>query len=343
MEYTSCKYINHCLSFNDSRIVYCTVGNQTKCKQYAVLKENYNGEPIDWDLLTDRIEKDKESFRSGKIIECCQNCSMLTKRDWDKEASCKKFRYILFSNWYACNSACRYCWKDGKNFLIKNVDKNSEIDENDTYDIMPIVKDLINKNLLTEDAVIDFAGGEPTMYYKFNEALKMFVDAGIKHIVIHTNAIIFSKEIENAISKGIADVTVSIDAGTKKVHEKVKRVVSFDRVYENFEKYCRAKRPENNNKVCSKFIIVPNFNDSKDEISRWIEKSKQTRVSELALNADDCVFMTDNPDKKNLMKIKELTDFFLEIVKRENLRYFIHPNALFSYSSLGFDRPDYCG
>lgn len=343
MEYLSCHYVNHCLSFNDSRIVYCTLGNQSKGKQYAVLKENYNGEKINWDELLDKIEADKESNRQGNLIESCKDCMMLRVRDWDSENEPRKFKYVLFSNWYACNSACRYCWKDGKDFLIKDVEKNSVINENDTYDIIPIVKDLIEKKLLAEDAVIDFAGGEPTMYYKFNEALKLFLDAGIRKIIIHTNAILYSPQIERAVQNGVAELMISIDAGTKTVHQKVKRVVSFDKVYENLERYCKARRPENTNKVRSKFVIVPGFNDKESEILKWIKKSKEIGVSELVLNADDCMYMENQPDLKKFERVKELTDYFIEQVKKLDVRYHLYSNAINAYTTLGVDYPYHCG
>lgn len=343
MEYWSCHYINHCLGFNDSRIVYCTLGNQSKGKQYAVLKENYNGEPIDWEALLTQIEADKESNRQGNLIDSCKDCMMLRYRDWDSEVPKGKFKYVLFSNWYACNSACRYCWKDGKDFLIRNVEKNSQINENDTYDIIPIVEDLINKNLLTEDATIDFAGGEPTMYYHFNEALKLFIDANIHKIIIHTNAIIYSEQIERAIREGIAEVLISVDAGTKTVHQKVKRVVSFDRVYENLEKYCRAKLPENTNKVRSKYVIVPGYNDSEKEILKWVKKSKEIGVSELVLNADDCMYMEEVPNLENFKRVKELTDYFIKTVNELDCRYHLYSNAINAYTTLGIDIPVFCG
>lgn len=341
--YKSCQFINHYLCFNDSRIVYCTVGNQSKCKQYAVIKENYNGEPINWEELLNKIDEDKASFKRGEIIDSCKDCLMLDEKDWEKEAPLRKFKYVLFSNWYACNSACRYCWRDGKEFLIEDVEKNSIIRENDTYDIIPIVKDLIEKNLLAEDGLVDFAGGEPTMYYKFNEALKILVDANISKIIIHTNAIIYSEEIERAVRKGIAELLISVDAGTKSVHEKVKRVVSFDRVLTNLERYCKALQPENINKVRSKYVIVPDINDTKEEILLWIKKSKEIGVSELVLNADDCIFMKENINKEHLQKIKDLTDFFIESAINLDCRYHIYTNALNSYSILGHKLPKHFG
>lgn len=343
MNYISCQFINHYLCFNDNRIVYCTVGNQSKCKQYAVLKENYNGEPINWEALLDRIEEDKESFRQGKIINSCENCFMLEDKDWEKEAPKRKFKYILFSNWYACNSACRYCWRDGKDFLIEDVEKNSVINENDTYDIIPIVKDLIEKNLIAKDGLVDFAGGEPTMYYKFNEAVKLLTDAKINKIIVHTNAIIYSKEIERAVSDGIAELLISVDAGTKEVHQKVKRVISFDRVWNNIERYCKSLKPENKNKVRVKYVIVPDYNDSKEEILLWIKKSKEIGVSELVLNADDCIFMNENVNKEHLKRITELTDYFVETVNSLDCRYHIYTNALNAYNTLELKPPKYFG
>ena len=339
MKYKSCSYVNHCLGFNDSRIVYCTLGNTAKNKQYPVLKENYNGEPIDWDKLLDKIESDKQSHRDGVIIDSCKDCIMLSEKDWDKECEPKKFKYILLSNWYACNSACRYCWKDNKNFLIKDIDANSKIDPNDTYDIVPILKDLIDKNLLADDVIIDIAGGEPTMYYKFNEALNLLIDADIKNIIINTNAIIYSDAITRAIEKGVAEVVVSIDAGSKKIHQKVKRVASFDRVLENFAKYCKAKQPQNSNSVCSKYIIVPHLNDSKEEIKKWIDFSKEMNATELIINADDRMYMNE-PNLNDFQKVKELCDYFIEETKKTNMPYRIYGNAYNIYTTLGLTLPN---
>ncbi len=337
MRYKSCYSFNRGLCFNDSRIVYCTLGNTAQNKEYPVLIENYNGEPIDWEKILDKIEKEKINRKNGMIADCCKDCLMIEEQDWDADNEIRKFKYILFANWSACNSACRYCWKDEKDFLIEDVD-TKKINPNDTYDIIPIVRDLIDKNLLSEDATIDFAGGEPTMYYKFDEALKMFIDAKIKHIIIHTNAINYSEEIERAIREGIADVVVSIDAGTKEVHEKIKRVVSFDRVMTNLDKYCKARQPQNSNSVRSKYIIVPKMNDSKDEIKKWIDYSREMNTAGLVLNADDRMF-TPNPNMDDFRKVKELCDFFLEEVNKTSTEHWVYYNVINAYKALGLPPP----
>ncbi len=341
MRYKSCQFVNHYLGFNDSRIVYCTLGNTAKNKQYAVLKENYNGEPIDWDELLDKIESDKQSHKNGKIIDSCKDCMMLREEDWDTICEPRKFKYVLFSNWYACNSACSYCWKDGEDFLIEDVD-SKKIDPNDTYDIIPIVKDLIEKKLLAEDALVDFAGGEPTMYYKFYEALNMLIDANVKHFIINTNAINYSEGIERAVKEGVADLMISVDAGTKEIHQKVKRVVSFDRVLKNLARYCNALQPHNTNKVRSKYIIIPHVNDIEDEIIKWIYTAKEMHVSELVLNADDRMYMTE-PNIDDFKRVKELCDFFIKEVKKADMRYLFYSNACNAYTTLGLPLPQYKG
>lgn len=75
---------------------------------------------------------------------------------------------------------------------------------------------MIDKNLISDSATIDIAGGEPTLYYKFNEALEMLLSINIKNIVIHTNGILYNKIIEKGIKNGKINLIVSIDAGTKK-------------------------------------------------------------------------------------------------------------------------------
>jgi wyosine [tRNA(Phe)-imidazoG37] synthetase (radical SAM superfamily) len=337
MKYLSCRYIN-ALCFNDTRIVHCTVGNSSKNKQYAVLQENYNGEPIDWKWLVDSIDAEKESFRNGKVIESCEGCLELRNIDWDFVNQQRKFDYILFSNWYNCNSACIYCYDNQDDFVIEDIDKNSEIKSNDTYDIIPIVKDLIEKDLLSPNVAIEFAGGEPTIYYKFDEALKILVDAGVKNIIINTNAIRYSKEIENAISKGVADVVVSVDAGTKEVHRKIKRVASYDKVIENLTNYCKAKKPENKNRVWSKFIIVDGVNDKEEEIQKWIMKAKEMNITKLYFNADDRLYRQQTT-KEVFGRVKELVDYFIDFAQKEEMHYMLCSNVLYPYTLLGFEPP----
>jgi wyosine [tRNA(Phe)-imidazoG37] synthetase (radical SAM superfamily) len=302
------------------------------------LQENYNGEPIDWDELLDKIEEEKENARNGKVIECCQGCLELQSKEWDLINQPRKFDYILFSNWYRCNSFCIYCVDLPDELLIEDVTQSSYFNPNDTYDIVPIVKDLVEKDLLSSNATIEFAGGEPTIYYKFDEALKILVDAGVKNIIINTNAIRYSKEIENAISKGVADVVVSVDAGTKEVHRKIKRVASYDKVIENLTNYCKAKKPENKNRVWSKFIIVDGVNDKEEEIQKWIMKAKEMNITKLYFNADDRLYRQQTT-KEVFGRVKELVDYFIDFAQKEEMHYMLCSNVLYPYTLLGFEPP----
>lgn len=339
MKYLSSHCFNGCIVFTDSRIVYSSLGIHCKNSQNSVLKSDYDGEPIDWSQLIKRIESDKEKIRQGQIINLCSGCSMVSYEDWDKKTEPGKFNKVIFASWGKCNSKCRYCKVRGRNFLIKNIKKASKTIKDDTYDIIPIIKDLLEKNLLTNNAVIDFAGGEPTLYCKFNEAIKLLVNDGRYKILVNTNAILYSEPLEKAVRNGIADVTVSIDAGTKHTHEKIKRVMSYDIVLQNLEKYCKVLSDDNINKVNSKYILVRNYNDNTSEIEKWIENSVRIGVSQLIINVDDYIFKYGIPDLKTLQRFKKCIDYFINTLNKINYSYEIYPNALNIYRLLGYTPP----
>lgn len=63
MEYYCCEYIEESICFNDSRILYCTVGNQYNCREMPLLLDNCSNETIDWDNILAKRQKDIELFK----------------------------------------------------------------------------------------------------------------------------------------------------------------------------------------------------------------------------------------------------------------------------------------
>ena len=144
---------------------------------------------------------------------------------------------------------------------------------------------MIKNNILKKDGTIDFAGGEPTIYSEFEALLNEFIKKDFKKIIIHTNAIKHSRAIVKGLKKGSVRVLVSIDAGSKEVHERVKQVKSYDSVWKNLKDYAK-NQPKGANFVKAKYIIVPGLNDSKQEIDLWLEKCKSIGISSVVLNLD---------------------------------------------------------
>ena len=144
---------------------------------------------------------------------------------------------------------------------------------------------MIKNNILKKEGTIDFAGGEPTIYREFESLLNEFIKHDFKKIIIHTNAIKKSRAVIKGLKKGCVRVLVSIDAGSKEVHRKVKQVKSYDAVWKNLKEYAK-NQPQGADFVKAKFIIVPGLNDTETEINLWLEKCKEIGISSVVLNLD---------------------------------------------------------
>jgi molybdenum cofactor biosynthesis enzyme MoaA len=106
-----------------------------------------------------------------------------------------------------------------------------------------------------------------------------------------------------------------VDSGTKETFIKVKRKDFYDKVWENIEKYA-AVQPESN-RVKTKFILIPNLNDTKEEIDAWIAKSIECGIKHLAF---DIEMMWYNKNKDNLPEsLFEIVKYTLDKIKENNL------------------------
>jgi molybdenum cofactor biosynthesis enzyme MoaA len=190
------------------------------------------------------------------------------------------------------------------------------LDNTEVYKVLPLIKDMIKNNILKKDGTIDFAGGEPTIYCEFEALLHEFIKHNFTKIIIHTNAIKRSAAIIKGLKKGVVRVLVSIDAGSKEVHRKVKQVPSYDSVWKNLTEYSKAQ-PKGADYVKTKYIIVPGLNDTEEELNLWLEKSAAIGIKSVVLNLDFNWIM-DNVDKDlmplyNLMKYTQQRAYELGI------------------------------
>ena len=271
--FESCSYIEHGMVLDHcNRIRFCNNFNP-RYGGRPIIYENYQGQKIDWaDFF--RIKRElRQKYREGSCPELCKDCVNTSCKEWDDE---DYIDYLLLTPWVPCNSNCIYCEAPRD----KDVLRKTKI-----YKVHPLIKDMIKNNILKKDGTIDFAGGEPTIYREFEALLNEFIKNDFTKIIIHTNAIKKSRAIIKGIKKGVVRILVSIDAGSKEVHQKVKQVKSYDKVWNNLKEYAKHQ-PEGADNVKAKFIIVPGLNDSKEEINLWLEKCKSINIKSVVLNLD---------------------------------------------------------
>lgn len=268
MRYTSCHWIESGINFDiDSYKVCCLYS--AKGGGNTIIQDNYKGEPVDWDKVFEFKRMIKEMFKRGEIYPKCEGCIFLEEKEWEDDHS--KINMINLDYWTKCNSRCSYC------HTMLDKEKYNKFKN---YNFLPIVKDMIKRDILRPNGHVSFGGGEVTLLKEFDKLLNIFMDYGFPLTRIHSSCIKYSKAVEKGLKNGCVDLIVSVDAGTKEMHKKIKQVNSYDRVWRNLKKYASCQKDPY--AVKSKYIVIPGTNDIKEEIDIWLKKSKE--------NGINCVF-----------------------------------------------------
>ena len=240
-------------------------------------------------------------MKKGEIIPECKGCIYLREDYWDDK---DYISFINFNNWTICNEHCVYCWLNDENMTHL-----------EQYNVYPVIKDMAERGYLKEGGHITIAGGEPCVAPEFDELLKLFIDRKL-NVRVLTNATKYSDIVELGIKSGFVNIVVSVDSGTKDMFIKVKRYDFYDKVWENIRKYSSVKIKSD--AVKTKFILIPNVNDTKEEIDSWIEKSMSVGVSHLAF---DIEMFWYNKNKDNLPdSIFDITEYTFSKINEYKLQ-----------------------
>ena len=273
MKYLSCKYMEHGMDFEHRRLDTCCFTSH-KGGGHVIYKKPYNGEAIDWDDFFAFKKTFRENHRNGRLTPNCEGCIFLEEKEWDEE---NYIDYIQFNYWINCNSRCSYC------FIMQHPEIFNDMS---AYNSVPIIREMLEKKILRPGGEISFGGGEPTIHPEFDELIDLLTDNGFTAMRIHSSGIKYSPAIAKSISKGAMNVVISIDAGSKEIYEKIKRVPCYEKVLDTMKKYVEADVLKKH-AVISKYIILPDINDNYDEIENWIQSVVNVGVSALAIDIED--------------------------------------------------------
>lgn len=279
MKYLSCRYIEHGMDFEHTRLETCCFTCHSGGGQIT-LKDEYSGEKIDWDALFEKKRKYREEHRKGNLMPNCVGCVFLEEKEWDEE---DYINFLQFNYWVACNSKCTYCYEVQNRKLFEKIKP---------YNTVPIIQEMIDKKILRPGGEVSFGGGEPTIAPEFEELINLLTKSGFKNMRIHSSGIKFSPAIANAIKKGVLNVVISIDSGCDKTYKKVKNVNAYKKVIDNMKKYAEANQ-NGFGLMTSKYIIIPNINDNRKEIDMWIDSVVKVGGKWLALDIEDVWYKTN--------------------------------------------------
>lgn len=340
----SCEFIDNSLALNrtnpnsyTSNISFCNSVNPSNGLGRFALFYDYDGEKdIDWKEALEKRACIQEEFAKGNFPKPCQGCYRIQKKT---HLTHKKITILQIAAWNICNSRCIYCESDYFKDYEKYINDYNSFNRKfiSHYDVYKSVKNMIDNEVLSKSARIDISGGEPTLYPRFGELLACLAEYGCTNINILTNAIIYSPVIEQAIKLNSTSLVISVDAGSREIHKKVKGVSSYDLVWENIEKYQKVMTEVNNKNnemrhwIELKYILIENLNDSKKEIDKWLHLAKKANVKVLSMNVRDQFDQDINYDKKFLKKFIFLSKYAASKAKKMGFEMYFHSNLTDCY------------
>lgn len=273
-KYLDCPLMKESLHFFYNQIRPCCMNVPG-----PIFYDNYAGEEIDWDYifkerqkLTEKIQNAHEkNYIPKECIGCCDVNLYLTEKKPDNNFK-NEIKKIYFHNHMPCNAKCTYCSYDYFN-------------NGYGYDVLRYVEELINKKILSKEALIYMSGGEPTISKEFESLLSLLTSYLNPPVEILTSGIKYCESIKNAFIQDKCRLMISLDSGTKEVYEKIKRVDCFDQVVNNIKTYINAS--DNAKKgITLKYIIVDNANDTEEEIENFLKLVKELGVMNVRIDFD---------------------------------------------------------
>lgn len=172
----------------------------------------------------------------------CSGCPHLSLEEWGPVEN-EAINVISIEDHSLCNMKCTYC---------------SEIyygGVSPQYDLKILLENLPK---IDADLHIAWGGGEPTIRKDF-EDLFTYLTKNFKPRTqrIFTNALKYSKSLQEALDNKLATITTSIDAGTEDTFKKIRGSSRLDLVLHNLHNYSR----NNSELITIKYIFTENNYD----------------------------------------------------------------------------------
>lgn len=217
----------------------------------------------------------------------CKGCKFFKKQTVPMFSGEKNINFLTINHFTKCNCSCVYCvYGDYVNKTDKTPNK-----------ILPVIKKMFDKNMINECCLINWGGGEPTIYPEFEQLAAFFRQNKI-HQAVNSSGVVFSKEISDGMKDNSMSIQISPDAGTAQTYAMIKRVDKFDIVWSNIAKY--ALFPD---MLFVKYIFF-SLNSDENEVRKFIEKCIETGVKNIVI---DCESSSANDENCKFGRITEET------------------------------------
>ncbi len=272
-KYLNCHFMKHSIHFFYNEIRAC-------CTNVSgpVFYPDYKDEAVDWDYIFNErkrlIKQINSFFEKSSCPDCCKGCCEIDSHytNTPVEKFDNKIEKMYFHNHMSCNAKCTYC-------------TYGYIERGYRYKVLPLVKKLIEKEILSRNAQVYMSGGEITISPEFEELLSTLLNYLYSQIEILTSGIKYCESIEQAFVQNKCKLIISLDSATPETYKKIKQVDCFNKVVENIRNYIKASDNAKNN-IIMKYILVDGVNDNIKEISGFINLVKSLGINDIRMDFD---------------------------------------------------------
>lgn len=300
-KYVSCKWLESGICFDNgvygSNVKVCCYLSAPGGGNTMIFKD-YHGEKIDWDEFFKIKREYRNIQKSGGTVDGCRGCIFLEENDWSQDDYVDS---VIFDHFTRCNCNCSYCY---------TIEDKKMYNKLKTYNVYPIIEDMLKRGIFRKGGAIGFGGGEPTILPEFDKLLSLFIKKGFTNIRVPSSGIKYSRIIEKGISSGQVTVVISVDSASRETYKRIKCVDSYNTVIKNLIKYAKAQR-EGMYNVTSKYIIIPYVNDTKEELENWLLFNKKNNIELLVLDIENswlAKYRENKPDERILDLMRYIED-----------------------------------
>lgn len=209
----------------------------------------------------------------------CKGCKFFKKQYVPRFDFEKNLKFITLNHFTDCNSNCVYCIHGN---IVNKLKKKP-------YKILPVMKQLFEKNMINPYCLINWGGGEPTIYSEFISLVKFFREHKIRQAV-NSSGIVFIEEILEGMKDSSVSIQISPDAGCKETYRKIKRQNNFDAVWDNIKKY--SLYPD---MLFVKYVFF-SFNANENDVRLFIDKCVSSGVKNIVIDCES--ESANNPEGK---------------------------------------------
>ena len=188
-----------------------------------------------------------------------------------------QLKYILINHWENCQLDCIYCHTHQDKKYLNSLKP---------WKILPVLKDALKQNMLSYNGNVNITGGEPTILKEFPDLMKFFLEKTNIFIMINSAAVDYSKWIKKGLEKKRVMVTISLDAGTRETYKKIKNVDKFKKVIDNIKKYKKHLDPVQTSLIGMKYIFIPGYNDTLEEVQSWLKIIEDLGLTNIQLELE---------------------------------------------------------